>query len=567
LPPAQRQLPADASRRTGAAGEAALVALCCALSVAFFFRFQIANGFTMLFSDRTDGIIEIAILEHWYNVFRGLAAWPQADFFYPAPDALGYNDGYFLYGVVYAAVRSFGADPFLASEFVNVILRAVGFIGAVVACRRLLALDLAWSLLAAVVFTIANNSFIRAIHVQLLSVSLAPLVAVLLHATFTALRAGRRRALFGWGLASVLLFAAWLMTTYYMAWYFFYFTAVLLVLLAWLSGRDAIAAWLAAARRQMLPLVALAATGVLAILPFLSLYLPKASESGERSYSSTIGLAPSLLDAINVGNTNLLYGRLIMFLHDWLAPKEPLYSERTTGMPLIVLFLFVCAVAWLWRRREAPAPRLMIAMALAAVLTWLSIFHLGRYSLWALVYTVVPGAKAMRATARYQIFLDGPVIALAVAYLAGHARSIVRPVLVLIATLLVLEEISVARPLDLDRTAEAARLRSVPPPPAGCKVFFATAARRESLPDPVINGLYSHNVDAMMIAEYLNVPTINGYASFFPRGWALYNPGTPEYLATVARYVAAHHVSGLCGLDLATMRWDPDPPLPPVPSG
>jgi len=549
-------------------GRAALVAIFCMLSVAVFFRYQIANGFTTLFSDRFDGMIVIAILEHWYNVFRDLSNWSQTNFFYPIANTLGYQDGYFANGVFYSVFRALGVDPFLASELVNATMRAIGFLSAYLACRRLFGLGLPWALLASIVFTLSSSSFIHAGHVQLLSISFAPLMAVLLHSTFTALFSGRRRALLAWGGAASLMYAVWLMTGYYMAWYFLYFSAATLAILVSLSPRDEKRVLLATLRRQALPVLALVAFAVLVNLPFLNVYLPKAAESGQESYQLGLSMTPSLLDIPNVGGGNLLYGRLVTSVHDMIAPALPLFSERTTGVSVILLFLFGCALAWLWRQREQTgAPLLTMAMAAAVVLTWATVVHVGNFSLWYVIYHLVPGAKGMRATGRYQIFLAAPVIVLAVQYLSWNARRIVAPVLFLMCALLVIEQLDEGSPLRLDRPHELARLRSVPPPPSVCRVFFASAARPERVNRPIEDGVYSHNVDAMLIAEYWDLPTINGLGAVLPPGWGLFNPERPSYLPAVAAFVRAHRLTGVCGLDLRTMRWDTSPRFAPAHSG
>ena len=59
----------------------------------------------------------------------------------------------------------------------------------------------------------------------------------------------------------------------------------------------------------------------------------------------------------------------------------------------------------------------------------------------------------------------------------------------------------------------------------------------------------------MMIAETVHIPTINGAASFRPPDWNFAYPSRADYFARIASYVTRHHLSGICELDLATMRW------------
>ena len=107
---------------------ACMVALGLLAALAIFFRLQISNGWTLLFGDRTDGAIMVTILEHWFNVFAGHAEWNMLFYFFPHDNTLGYNDGYFLYGVIYAVFRFCGLDMFLATELVNVTVKAIGFL-------------------------------------------------------------------------------------------------------------------------------------------------------------------------------------------------------------------------------------------------------------------------------------------------------------------------------------------------------------------------------------------------------------------------------------------------------
>src|SRR3954469_5421148 len=254
--------------------------LACLLCLGFFFRGQIGNGFTLLLGDRHDGVIALSILEHWHNVLRGMEPWDRTAYFFPVPATLGYNDGYLLFGLIHAGFRTLGADPFLSGELVNLATRAIGFAAILALGRRVLGLAFGWALLGAALFTISNNLFIRGSHVQLFSVSFVPALGLLAHGALRALWEGRRGALLGGGVGFCGLFAACLMTGFYMAWYGAFLGGSLL--LAWLAvaGRAARRRLFVAVRAQAWPLAGLLALAVLSNLPFLALYLPKAAETG-----------------------------------------------------------------------------------------------------------------------------------------------------------------------------------------------------------------------------------------------------------------------------------------------
>ena len=529
--------------------ETLLVALACAACLAVFFRTQLLGGFTLLLGDRHDGVIELAILEHWRNVLRGAEAWNRTAYFWPVPGTLGYNDGYLAFGLLHALFRGLGADPFLSGELVNMTLRGLGFLGAHWLARRVFGLGLGWALLAAALFTLSNNLAIRASHAQLFCVSLAPGLAVPLVAAWRALLAGQRAALLGWGAAFLAGFAVWLLSGFYMAWYFVFLAGATLGCWLALAGAEARLALWRALRAQALPLAALLALAGVLNLPFLLVYLPKAAETGMHGWAMVRQNTLSPLDIVNVGERNLLWGGLVRLLKALFRPEMPFWSEQMTGFPLALLTLFGAA---LWR----PAGGVWLrALALASALTWLLTLQVGGYSPWWLVYQVVPGAKAARVVARYQLFLALPVTLLAVAWLAAHAGKASRLVLCALVALLLAEQLNAYAPTFLDRPLELARLRAVPPPPTECRSFFVTAARTESRFGEEVANVYNHNTEAMLVAEVTGLPTINGISTFNPPLWPDGLPGEPAYAAAVQRYAAAHGLQGLCGLDLRRFAW------------
>lgn len=547
---------------------AAVLSLACALCVAVFFRNQLANGFTLLLGDRHDAVIALSIMEHWRNVLAGAAEWSRTGYFHPVPATLGYNDGYFLFGLAYAAFRGLGADPFLGGELTNMAMRAVGFLGMHAACRRVLGLPFAWALLGAALFTLSNNLFIRASHAQLFSVGFLPVLAVLLHGAGAALLARRPAALLAWGAGFVLLFAALLMTGFYMAWFFALLAGA--TALAWLAvaGGAARRDLFAALRAAPLPLALLAALALAANAPFLLLYLPKAAETGMHPWGMALGHAPTPLDAVNVGEANLLFGWLVRALNEAFRPGSPFWSERMTGITPALLLVFAASTAWLWRDASAaaldPSRRAWLrALALASLATWALTLRFGDATGWWLVWNAVPGAKAVRAVARYQLVLVLPVAGLAVLALAAWARRAPAVAVAPLAALLLGEQANGYAPLFLDRPLELSRLRAVPPPPAACRAFWVSAAREESRFGEAVDDPYNHNTEAMLVAAVLRLPTVNGISTFNPPGWPDGWPGQRGHEAAVRAWADAHGIAdGLCALDLRRMAWSPPRPGP-----
>ena len=102
--------------------------LTCSLTLLCWERSQLSNGFSLVVGDWLDGRIQASIVAHWYNALRGLESWNNTAYFYPWADTLGYNDGYFLYGVVASVFRYVGVDPFLSVDLANLVIRGICFL-------------------------------------------------------------------------------------------------------------------------------------------------------------------------------------------------------------------------------------------------------------------------------------------------------------------------------------------------------------------------------------------------------------------------------------------------------
>ena len=70
------------------------------------------------------------------------------------------------------------------------------------------------------------------------------------------------------------------------------------------------------------------------------------------------------------------------------------------------------------------------------------------------------------------------------------------------------------------------------------------------------------DIPAMLVAAAVHLPTLNGHASFLPKGWFLKNPSSDDYLERVHAFAREHAVGPLCALDLTTRDWTLDPATP-----
>ncbi len=528
-------------------------------SLMLFFRYDVFSHFNIVYGDAYDGDIEVSILEHWFNVFRGFSAWSQTFAFYPATGTLGYNDGYFIFGLIYSIARGLGADPFLSSEVVNIVIKLLGFVGFYVLSRRAIGNSSFLSCVGAATCLVSNNSYIQGGHAQLFTVSLAPILAGMLYEAVVALQMCRKIMLAVWLLAASALFAAWLLTAFYMAWFFTLFCGIFLVFVLLSLQRWRLQAVMQQAVICRNPLVISAIVFAVLLIPFFVLYIPRAAETGMHSPAEITEflLAPS--DTLALGGHNLIY-------NDLLSGMQVKNTEHATGFTPILLLCFLLTACFAFTKLNG-GKRHLRSVVLATFTCWTLAIAIDGYSLWTLVYHFVPGAKALRVVSRIQIFLTWPVVTVAVSGLDLLCRTVPRfrrmtvTASVLVALYIVVEQVNILQIPALDRTTQMRWLHSFAPPPSRCKAFFANTARPfDKRYAEALNDLVGFNIDSMLVAEWLSRPTVNGFATFVPPAWDLLSIDKDDYIGRVRRYSDQFGVtSSLCGLNLSTGAWTTTP--------
>ncbi|MEG3125706.1 hypothetical protein [Sphingomonas sp. GB1N7] len=538
------------------------------VAMALFFRAPIFSGFDLGFGDRADGMIEISILEHWRNVLSGAAVWNTTGYFHPYTGTLGYNDGYFLYGLVYSFWRLF-ADPFHADTLNILTFKTIGFAAAYLLVARTLGWGRSSALFVALLWTIASNISLQAVHAQLQSVALLPVAMIAAIAMVRAEEDGRHLQARLLAVALAALMAAWLLTSYYMAWFTIFSAGLFVVCWCVVSGNWRPAALVGFLRRHAGTLFCGVCAFIVLIIPFLIVYLPKARETGGQSYHQMLGyLVTPLIDMINVGPGNYVWGWIFQALAALIhainpdsptLPARLLGGEHQSGLPLVSFILIVTAARRIIVLRRAgqnrPVSIELRAFALAMIVAWFLTLQFNVASPWGLVFELVPGAKGMRVVSRYQLWLVLPFLLLVVVAWRERASMLARsrPFLAgAIVMVLVAENLSAESPAQLSRSAQYSALGTVPAPPAACASFYVVATRRD---EPVyinaeVNGIYPHNVDAMFLAEFWRVPTINGFSTFNPPDWKFADPLAPDYDARVLEYARRHDLRDLCRLDV-----------------
>ncbi len=511
------------------------------------FRSWLFSGFDRAFGDDEDGYLAVALIEHWRYVLAGLARWADPIIFYPRTGTLGYTDTFFLIGIVHAVLRGLGLDIFTAFMTVMAALAAAGFFGFRWLAMRYFGVPPGYAAMGAFLFAFANVDAVKLIHVQAYCAMLLPMVCVLALSGWARKRHGA-----AFGAAAGLLYGLLFLTAFQTAWFFGCYVLLLLLLhpvVCGVAASGTLAKQMLTAKRGVI--LGTACGFAAGIAPFLVLYVPVFLAGHSRDFAEVASNMPQWRDLANVTPENAVWGSLLKGLAVAGQPDRPVWEVELAFTPA-VLAVFIGGLAILAARRRGPfvgRDRVLLLLGAIVIVFWLVQMDYFGVRPWRAVWAVVPGAKAIRYTFRSQLVANLFVALVVAAMLAEVGRH--RMVSVLLCGFLVVEQANLTWPPTMSRSAALAWIDAVPPPPSGCRIFYVAP----NASPPGRSGP-QHQDDAMLFAEIRAMPTVNGYSSWFPDGWALDEPGSPNYPAAVRDWARRNGIDdGLCGLDPRSGRW------------
>ncbi|GEM_PF-1353623 len=555
-----------------------LLPLCTALvGGLYYFRSVWATGFDRLIGDVGDGLLIAALTEHWHRVFLGLESWRDPNWFYPVTGTLGYSDAFFGYGVVHTAIRFLGLDPLSAMQVALILFYLAGFAGAYFLLRRFAGLPALWASLGALLYSSGHWLYLAGAHshLQLLSAWFLPWMLILFERWRCSIQ-WHEPARWAWGPALVVAFGVLYYTAFYIAWFLTLFLAVACAF--WIirltrSVKNPIAAGVQWVKRELPHLATLLAVAIVVLTPFIVTYLPALHESRGHPYSVTHGKLPQIRDFINVGPDNLVWG----FLNRVVPFQRPeWYHELYYGYPLglLILFLSGYAVSWVRRRDRSESgrpvhiaglfePQSVLWLGGSVLLCWLLMVKIFDFSLWRVIYELLPGGTAMRVVPRMQIILALPVIAVALHALrhallsvSNRNRGLAQVLAIGAAGWLMVEQINGQENARI-RVSEFNNLvRSVDSPPGDLDAFYVASEGMHN------DSSWYVQVAAMHIAQHWDLKTLNGYSGLLPSGWNLFDIQDLAYPQHVQDWRRKHDLNaGIYALNLTDGTWHLAPSL------
>ncbi len=528
-----------------------------------FFRWQIFSDFDLVFGDRGDARFVAFIHEHVYRWLHGGTALLSPPFFFNQTKTLGYSDAFLLDQFIYAPLRLFGAEPMLAVSLIAVILSSIAFLFLYLFLRRL-DISVPLASLAALIFTFANNLYLKSNHLQHFAVYYIP---VIVYCGLLAMRDVHRRPSRAYLLAAFAagLYGLLFSTGYYMAWFFGLGLLIFTPIAAFIAW-PAVRAWWSARPTRVLGLGLVASLSFLAALSiFAAIYGPVLATGAVRSFSDYLIYAPTPIDLVNVGRQNLVWSGLIRGLHlirDNRLDNGEVSIALTPVVQILVASSAVLAFRpGLWPANDAGrlSRALVIAGASVCVLFYLLTVKTHNHSLFRVLYDVVPGAKAIRVGFRgmvaanlFAVTAIGLTFDRLVRLSLQQSRKSLRlgrlGALTAVLALAAIEQVNLSQRTILSRDFERQHLAAVANHPRECLSFYV-APQAGRAPFEV-------QIDAIMVAQAQHLPTINGYSGLLPPGWDFYDTNAPDYEQRAVRWAANRGIAaGLCRVDVEHGIW------------
>ena len=557
-----------------------------------FFRQIIFSHFDLLLGDVGDARFNGVILEHWWQVLQGTARWLSPTFFFPVKGVLGYSDAGFLNALPYVALRFLGIEPFTSYQIVLFELVAIGWIGMILFLRCCLKLRIFLTIVGAALFVFPNSMAVAVSisHTQLLAVNFIPYLAIGIYVFLQNL--GKTTSVgIAAGIFVALIVPAIFYTSYYIGWFSLFFILLLSCIgFVWgISHLGYKTVWqcIICKRENWRRILPYCALGMICFIPFLLTYIPILLQFGNRSYQVIATMLPSVIDYMNVGPNNWLWGKALNSLFLGLGSR-PVTHELIKGVPGCLFLAFLVFLAYFIReiryyqltvaqddackivldKCEAndagKLAMLVVGLGVAVLLSWVLMLKIEGFSLWWLVTKLIPGAGGISAVYRFQHVLAFP-LAVVVAiglhqsmnYATAHIHSYVKRCALLVTVsvfclLLVGEQFNTSDLARYSKQQQYKMLASISPPPQQAKVFALLPA------EELRKYPFEAQIDTMIIAQKYGLHTINGYSGQMPPGWGgIYHVDKPEYITYLVSWIQYYNLENdqLYFLNAKTGSW------------
>ncbi len=508
-----------------------------------------------MLGDLGDGRFTALITEHWWQFLCGRERFGSIPIFYPNHTALGYSDLHLGFGVFHSLFRLLGMDLYLAFKWSVFALHLLGLVTMFYMLRRTLGVGTVWSMFGTVAFSHCCALSAVSLHPQLFAAGMLPLLFIFYAGFVHNFEQRKKRNLY----AYLTLF--WFAFLTYTSWYMACFTGIfcLVFIIGYLflmkgmrpGVSKRVSKWFSEMGFDILGYIVFF---IVLYIPFLSIYIPVIREGSLYTYSGYY--LPDPIDLINVTESNAMFGWLMRLLQMSARGRD---HEVAEGFSLIALVMFLIVVVHLFSKRGKREKEMLVIPKTVAVSVLVCLLLMIRWdgedgSLWAIVYALLPPAKALHAVARFLLWLCFPMSAVT-AYWAdkmpvfqGKGKGLVISCLIL--GLMAFSTVRVGGLMTLfTHSDRKAFMDSISEAPQDMQSFYIVDSAKTG------EDQYVYQLDAWEVAEQTGIPTLNGYSGHYPAGWGVWDICGEYYEEYAAYWAQQYGLEKVYAYDRATNSW------------
>ncbi|MCR5251970.1 MAG: hypothetical protein K6E50_15355 [Lachnospiraceae bacterium] len=547
---------ADASAEKKSFNPLELLPLVILLALELFYWRNVIFTDAML-GDLGDGRFTALSTEHWWKFFTGKEKFSIIPVFYPIRIAIGYSDMHLGFGLLHSVFRLFGADIYLAFKYAVFSMHLIGMYGMYFLLRKSFRISPVWSTFGAVAFSHCCALVSLSNHPQLFAVGMLPPILICFVAFVKNFHNRLKRNVYA--CATIFLFVLLTYTSWYIACFTGIFSLIFIILYLIVSARAGqkpfkeIKNWVMTMKWDLLGYVIFM---VILFIPFLSIYIPVMKEG--RSYSYSGVFLPDPVDLINVGENNLMMGWFMKLIDIGKRGRD---LELTVGFSVVLLAVFILAlIKWIplhgkKMKVEQIIPRctlLCVVICLFLVIRWDG----KELSAWALVYELLPPARALSSVSRFYLWLCFPMSIISAffmdRFLAGSAARKNRNGIIafVLLGLLVFSSVNKTGLLAfLNHGERKAVLDGIAAAPEDAESFYVTDSAKSGQLQ------FYYQLDAWEVAETTGVSSINAGAWYAPPGWYVWDVCSDDYPLYAQKWIDDNALENVYSYDLATKVW------------
>lgn len=495
-----------------------------------------------IIGDGTDGLLNILFSEHWYQVFLGKEKWSELPFFYPADNVLSYSDMMLGMGIPYSLLRAFNLSMYNASNIVYIGIHIFGSFTMYYFARRCLRFKETVSLIVVWLFSFSNSYNVLTFNPQMFTVSILPFLFLLCFRFYEYLDNKKK---YVYGIIAALVLSLIFYTAFYVG--YLLILAVMLCVVTYLIiegiyylvykksfGTHKII-------KHIKDLIIVFACFLFFMTPFVWLYLPALREVGGRTWHEVQALIPTLGEILNLDDYIII------------GLDANLYNKRL-GINIIELVILIPLFVYqLFFLKNNKKKKIQLVLFMCFLVCFAFSFQFHGYSLWKIIWRIVPGASAIRAQGRF-FFMTFILYTLLMGYLLNeinNSKALINNAVYLLVFVVVtvtnFSPIGTSTNWNKDEINNV--MEYVAQPPKDCDVFFVTCDQNKlKIIEPRME------IYACAIAEKYGIKTINGYTGKNPSGWKL-NAIESDYYEKVDDWCNSKEIDHIYRYDYSDNSW------------